>query len=60
MSVGEFTVSNIAVDQDQKEEEAKKRTNVDYSKIEATVNSNKELASRVKLLPYLRSKGSLF
>ena len=49
MSVGEFTASNIAVDQDKKEEEAKKRTNIDYSKIEATVSSNKELASRVRL-----------
>ena len=47
MSVGEFTASNIAVDQDKKDEEAKKRTNIDYSKIEATVSSNKELASRV-------------
>ena len=64
MSVGEFTASNIAVDQDKKEEEAKKRTNIDYSKIEATVSSNKELASRVIIylsflppnFPYIKSQ----
>ena len=48
MSVGEFTASNIAVDQDKKDEDAKKKGNIDYSKIEAAVSSNKELASKAK------------
>ena len=50
MSVGEFTASSIAVDADAKEEDAnKKRSKIDYSKLEAVVASNTELASKVRL-----------
>ncbi|KAK9823540.1 hypothetical protein WJX72_003562 [[Myrmecia] bisecta] len=51
MSLGEFTAANIAIDQDKKEEEAaaKKKAFVDYSKLEAEVAANKELAGKGKL-----------
>lgn len=48
MSVGGFTASSIAVDQDSKEEESnKKRSTIDFSKLEANVKSNKEMAAKV-------------
>ena len=45
--MGEFTASSIAVDQDKQEENTKKKGNVDYSKIEASVSSYKESAAKV-------------
>ena len=36
------------MDQDKKDEDAKKKGNIDYSKIEAAVSSNKELALKAK------------
>lgn len=48
MSVGEFTASNIAVDQDIKDAEKKKGT-VDYSRVEDDIEANKALAKQVLL-----------
>jgi len=48
MVVGEFTVSNIAMDEDKKEEE-KKKGNIDMVKLQADIDAQKELAKQGKL-----------
>jgi len=51
MAVEELTASNIAMEEDQKNEEAnKKKSKVDVAKIEADINANKDLAAKVSNL----------
>ena len=48
MAVGEVTSSNIAMEEDQKDEEANKnKSKVDVAKIESDINACKELAAKV-------------
>ena len=56
MSVGEFTASNIAMDQDKVDE--KKKGTVDYAKLEAEIKASKELAGKVPLFLLLCFLGS--
>ena len=56
MSVGEFTASNIAMDQDKVDE--KKKGTVDYAKLEAEIKASKELAGKVLYSSLLCTLGS--
>ena len=48
MSVGEFTVSNIAADEDKKEEKAKKgQSKVDMDKLRQDIDVQREAAKQV-------------
>ena len=47
MSVGEFTASNIAMDQGKEDE--KKKGSVDYSKLEGEIKASKVMAGKVHL-----------
>lgn len=55
--VGEFTVANIAMDEDKKEEQ--KKANVDRSKLEADIKAQKDLASKGKYSEAVESLLSL-
>lgn len=48
MSVGEFTASNIAMDQDMKDLDAKKKGVTDYAAVEADIKAQKDLAKKVR------------
>ena len=48
MSVGEFTASNIAVDQDNQELKAERKGTIDYTKLDADIKATKELAAKVR------------
>lgn len=48
MSVGDFTASSIAMEQDSKDDSAGlKKGLTDYSKVEADIKSNRQLAKQV-------------
>ena len=47
MSVGEFTVSNIAADEDKKETEKAKQTRADMDKLQAEIDVQKQSAKEV-------------
>ena len=62
MVVGEFNASNIATEEDKREDEeqAKKDAQVDYSKLEADIEANKTLAAQVlltRMLPGIAQMG---
>jgi hypothetical protein len=51
MAVEEVTASNIAMEEDQKNEEAnKKKSKVDVAKVEADIDASKALAAKVNCL----------
>lgn len=50
MSVGEFTVSNIHMDEDKREEQNKKST-IDMAKLQADISAQKDLAKQVCAVP---------
>lgn len=49
MSVGEFTVSNIHMDEDKREEEKQKDSSLDIDKFKADVAAAVQLAEQVPL-----------
>jgi hypothetical protein len=54
MAVEDLTASNIAMEEDQKIEEAnKKKSKVDVAKVEADIKANKDLAAKVSNLWHL-------
>jgi hypothetical protein len=52
MTVGEFTVSNIHMDEDKREEE-KKKSNIDIEKLKADIQAQLELGKQVGIAALL-------
>lgn len=49
MTVGEFTVSNIHMDEDKREEE-KKKSNIDIDKLKADIQAQLEIGKQVGIV----------
>jgi hypothetical protein len=56
MTVGEFTVSNIHMDEDKREEE-KKKSNIDIEKLKADIQAQLEIGKQVGITQLLLHKG---